>query len=59
VFRIDKEKSGLIPLAIIFKHFEMERNLIVDCLLELLKIEHGMTQLSLTVLTPAIAIVVY
>ena len=38
--KLDKEKTGLVPLNVIFKAFEMERNLFTDCLLELLEIEH-------------------
>lgn len=39
--RLDKAKTGLVGLNVIFKHIEMERNLLTDCLLELLEIEHG------------------
>mmetsp|Transcript_23027 Transcript_23027/g.51627 ORF Transcript_23027/g.51627 Transcript_23027/m.51627 type:complete len:143 (+) Transcript_23027:229-657(+) len=38
--KMDKAKTGLVPLVDIFKRVEMERNLITDCLLELLEIEH-------------------
>eukprot|EP00598_Pedospumella_elongata_P007760 CAMPEP_0184985514 /NCGR_PEP_ID=MMETSP1098-20130426/14154_1 /TAXON_ID=89044 /ORGANISM="Spumella elongata, Strain CCAP 955/1" /LENGTH=409 /DNA_ID=CAMNT_0027509603 /DNA_START=91 /DNA_END=1320 /DNA_ORIENTATION=+ len=38
--KLDKQKTGLVPLAAIFKKIEQERNLITDCLLELLEIEH-------------------
>lgn len=38
--KLDKEKTGLVSLTIIFKEFEMERNLFTDCLMELLEIEH-------------------
>eukprot|EP01031_Cornospumella_fuschlensis_P031398 gene31398-37952_t len=38
--KLDKDKTGLVALNVIFKSFEMERNLLTDCLLELLDIEH-------------------
>lgn len=40
-FRLDKQKTGLVPLNSIFKRMEMERTVYTDCLLELLEIEHG------------------
>ena len=39
--KLDKAKSGLISLQAYFKSIECERNMITDCLLELLEIEHG------------------
>lgn len=41
VLRLDKEKSGLVPLQRIFTRFEMDRTIFTDCLLDLLEIEHG------------------
>lgn len=41
IFRLDKEKTGLVPLTAIFKLFTYERNVITDCLLELIDVEHG------------------
>jgi Ca2+-binding EF-hand superfamily protein len=38
--KLDKAKTGLVPLITIFHKIEMERNLITDCLLELLEIDH-------------------
>lgn len=38
--QLDKSKTGLISLATYFKTIECERNMITDCLLELLEIEH-------------------
>jgi Ca2+-binding EF-hand superfamily protein len=38
--KLDKEKTGLVPLQVIFKSFKCERNLITDCLLELVDVEH-------------------
>jgi len=38
--KLDKKKTGLVSLNHIFKSIEMERNLLTDCLLELLEIEH-------------------
>jgi hypothetical protein len=40
--RLDKEKTGLVPLQRIYKRCEMQRTIYTDCLLELLEIEHGM-----------------
>jgi len=45
--KMDKVKTGLVPLVDIFKRVEMERNLITDCLLELLEIEHGQSSAPL------------
>ena len=39
--KLDKEKTGLVSLLAIFKSFKYERNLITDCLLELVDVEHG------------------
>lgn len=39
--KLDRTKSGLISLQDYFKSIECERNMITDCLLELLEIEHG------------------
>jgi len=38
--KLDKAKTGLVSLNYIFTKIEAERNLISDCLLEMLEIEH-------------------
>lgn len=48
-FRLDKQKTGLVSLIVIFKSFEWERCIFTDCLLELIEIEHGNLAITITI----------
>jgi hypothetical protein len=40
-YRLDKGKTGFVKLDVIYKRIGFKRNIISDCITELLAIEHG------------------
>ena len=45
---MDKGKTGFVKLDVIFKKIHMKRNIMTDCILELLSIEMSGKSISLT-----------